>query len=117
MGEGGVGGRDDQVVGGVVAPDGQPQITVVKVTVEPGKILPMHTHPCINAAYMVSGEATVVTKDGRKKTVKAGEAFIELVDVWHYGHNHGTEPAEIVVFYAGTPGTALAVKEDTGEAP
>lgn len=93
-------------------PEGQPEITVVKVTVAPGKTLPMHTHPSINAAYMVSGEATVVTKDGKKKVVKAGEAFIELVDTWHYGINHGTEPAEIVVFYAGTPGTALATKHD-----
>jgi quercetin dioxygenase-like cupin family protein len=93
-------------------PEGQPQITVVKVTIAPGTTLPMHTHPSINAAYMIRGEATVITKDGKTKVVKAGEAMIEVVDTWHYGHNHGTEPAELVVFYAGTPGLPLANKHE-----
>jgi len=34
------------------------------------------------------------------------------VDQWHYGVNRGQNPVELVVFYAGTPNQALAIKQD-----
>jgi hypothetical protein len=34
-----------------------------------------------------------------------------VVDVVHYGKNEGDEAVEIVVFYAGTEGKEIVVKE------
>ena len=92
-------------------PTEQPEITIVKVVIAPGQTLPMHKHPNINAGYMIRGELTVHSDEGKTLHLKTGDTLIELVDKWHYGHNPGTEPAEIVVFYAGTPGAPLSIKQ------
>ena len=40
------------------------------------------------------------TGKGKVLHVKAGHPMIEVVDEWHYGANHGTEPVELIAFYA-----------------
>jgi hypothetical protein len=57
-------------------PSGQPEISVLKVTIPPGQRLPMHKHPFINAAVVVRGELTVTTDKGRVLHVKSGEQLI-----------------------------------------
>jgi hypothetical protein len=37
--------------------------------------------------------------------------MIEVVDEWHYGANHGTEPVELIAFYAGVKGTPITVPQ------
>lgn len=94
-------------------PTEQPQISVVKVTIPPHSKLKWHSHPVINAGYLISGEVTVTTKDGVERVVKAGEGLIEIVDTLHYGRNDGDVAAEIIVVYAGVKDVPLAViKED-----
>jgi quercetin dioxygenase-like cupin family protein len=61
----------------------------------------MHQHPYINAGVLLSGALTVVTELDETKHLKAGDALIEVVNKWHYGRNEGSEPAVILVFYAG----------------
>jgi len=90
-------------------PAGTPQISVLKIIIPPHSKLPWHKHPCINAGYVASGVLTVVAEGGEKKTLRAGDALIELVDKWHYGRNDGAEPVTIIVVYAGSPGVPLAV--------
>ena len=71
----------------------------------------MHRHPVINAGYMLTGELTVVTEAGQTLHLEAGDAIIEVVDQWHYGQNEGTEPAELIVFYAGVQEEPVTVKQ------
>ena len=56
-------------------PQGQPQVTILRILVPPGSILPLHTHPVINAGVLIKGELTVVTKTGKtlhlKRTFRA----------------------------------------------
>ena len=92
-------------------PKGTPEVSILKITIEPGAELPMHKHPVINAGVLLSGELTVITEDNKTLHLKPGEALIELVDKWHYGKNEGNVPVEIVVFYASTVGEALAVSK------
>jgi quercetin dioxygenase-like cupin family protein len=89
-------------------PTGKPEVTILKITIQPGEQLPMHEHHVINAGVLLSGKLTVVTEEGSVLHLKAGEALIETVNKWHYGKNEGDTPAEIIVFYAGTPGVPLA---------
>jgi len=82
-------------------PAGQPEITILDITVPPGVRLADHYHPVINAGVMLSGQLTVVTEDGKTLHLKAGDPIIEVVGTPHYGKNEGSVPARLIVFYAG----------------
>ena len=89
-------------------PEGQPELTLLKISIPPRTTLNWHTHPIPNAAYVVSGRLTVQAKDsGQTLELKAGNTLAEMVDMMHRGVT-GNEPVELIVFYAGTPGTPLS---------
>jgi quercetin dioxygenase-like cupin family protein len=90
-------------------PAGQPEITIIKVTIPPHSTLAWHKHPSINAGYLLSGTLTVVSENGKQLTLKPGDTLIELVNKYHYGRNDGADPVEIVVFYAGKHGVPLSI--------
>jgi len=90
---------------------GQPEVTILKISIPPHLQLPLHQHPVINAGLLLKGELTVFTKAGKTLHLKAGDPIIEVVDTWHYGINEGNEPAEIIVFYAGVQGKPITTKE------
>ncbi len=90
-------------------PAGQPEIQILRITVPPRTTLPMHKHPGINAGYLLQGMLTVVTEDGKRLELAAGDTIVEVVDLWHFGTNEGVEPAVILVFHAGVEGTPLSI--------
>ena len=90
---------------------GKPEVTILRILVPPKTRLPLHEHPVINAGVLLKGELTVETEEKKTLHLKAGDAIVEVVDKWHYGRNDGTEPAEIIVFYAGVQGGPITVKE------
>ena len=92
---------------------GQPEITILKITIPPKTKLPEHKHPVINAGVLLKGQLTVVTDEGKTLHLKAGDSIVEVVNKWHHGENDGTVPAVIIVFYARTVDTPITVKEDT----
>lgn len=89
----------------------KPEITILRVTIAPGAQLPLHKHPVINAGVLIDGELTVITEEDKKLYLKAGDAIVEVVNKWHYGVNESDKPAEIIIFYAGTPDTPITVKK------
>ena len=92
-------------------PQGQPEITVLRISIPAGTQLHTHSHPVINAGVLISGQLTVVTTDGKTLYLKAGDPIVEVVKTLHYGINQGKVPAEIVVFYAGVIDTPITVVE------
>lgn len=92
-------------------PQGQPEITILRITIPAGMKLSMHRHPVINAGVLLRGVLSVHTPDGQSLELKKGDQIVELVDRWHYGENTGDEPAEIIVFYAGLLGEPITVLE------
>lgn len=88
-------------------PTGQPELSVLKITLAPHTELQWHSHPIPNAAYIVSGELTLERKkDGKRRHFAAGQAVSETVDTFHRGVT-GNEPVVLIVFYAGSPGVSL----------
>jgi len=88
-------------------PSGQPELSVLKITLAPHTELEWQSHPMPNAAYIVSGELTLERmKDGKKQHFAAGQAVAEAVDTVHRGVA-GNEPVVLIVFYAGRPGVPL----------
>ena len=92
-------------------PKGKPEITILRISIPAGAQLKTHSHPVINAVVLISGQLTVVTKDGKTLHLKAGDPFVEVVNRLHYGINQGKVPAELVVFYAGVTNTPITVAE------
>ena len=89
-------------------PGGQPELSVVKVTIPPHTQMKWHTHPIPNAAYVLSGELTVEKKDGgEKRILTAGQVLPETVDTLHRGVA-GDQPVVLIVFYAGAKGIPLS---------
>jgi quercetin dioxygenase-like cupin family protein len=88
---------------------GQPEITILRITVQAGQKLAVHRHPYINAGVLLKGELTVHTEDGKSLILRAGDPIIETVQTWHHGENSGDGPAEIIVFYAGVEGQPITI--------
>ncbi|HTN19569.1 MAG TPA: cupin domain-containing protein [Pelobium sp.] len=93
-------------------PNGQPKITILKITIPPHAKLELHKHLVINAGVLTKGELTVVDDKQNTLELKAGDTIVELVNTYHYGENKGNEPAEIIVFYAGTEKMPITVKKE-----
>ncbi len=97
-------------------PSRQPQLTMIRLTIAPHSVLPWHTHPYPNAAYVLSGTLTVHDRaTGKTRTIHQGEAFAESVDAVHRGET-GDEPAVLLITYAGTPGVPTSIPAK-GEKP
>ena len=88
-------------------PSGQPELSILKITLAPHTELEWHSHPIPNAAYIMSGDLTLERKrDGKKQHFSAGQAVSETVDTFHRGRA-GNEPVVLIVFYAGSAGVPL----------
>ena len=89
-------------------PSGQPQITVLKITIPPN----WHRHPIISVGYVLSGHLTLEKRDTGERTILlAGQAVAETVQTTHRGFTTD-EPVELIVFYAGQVGLPLTVNEE-----
>ncbi len=84
-------------------PSGQPEISVLKISVPPHKALDWHKHPVINAAYIEKGEIQIEKKeDGKTQWIRQGEVLPEMVNIAHRGKT-GDKGATLIVFYSGSP--------------
>lgn len=97
-------------------PEGKPEITILRIKIPSGAVLPMHMHPVINAGYMLKGRLKVITEDGKGIELRAGDGIVEVVNRWHYGVNEGDQDAEIVVFYVGQAGKPITISKTISEA-
>jgi len=91
-------------------PQGQPEVTILRIKIPAGEKLKIHNHPVINAGVLLKGELTVVAEDDKTLHLKAGDSIVELVNKKHYGKNEGKETAEIIVFYAGIENKPITIK-------
>lgn len=91
-------------------PEGQAEITGVMVTVPPGGSNKWHSHPVPTFGYQLSGELTVEYENGETRVFKAGDMIIEAQHTPHRSTNTGSEPVQIIVFYAGAEGQPYTVQ-------
>lgn len=93
-------------------PEGQPEITISRITIPAGLQLPVHKHPNPLGGIVLQGELTVIREDGKRHTVKAGESIIEVINTWHYGKNEGDIPVVLIAFYIGIKDQLLTVLKE-----
>jgi quercetin dioxygenase-like cupin family protein len=90
---------------------GRPQLTVLRIKVPPNTALLWHRHPVISVGYVLSGEVTLEKREtGERTVVHAGQAIAETVQTTHRAFTT-SEPAELVVFYAGRVGMDISIGE------
>ena len=93
-------------------PTGQPQLTVLRITIPPNTALHWHHHPVISVGYVLSGHLTIEKRDtGERTIVHAGQIVAETVQTTHRGFTT-EEPVELVVFYAGQVGLPITINEE-----
>ena len=103
--------RTSQSWDGADLPDymqGKPEIVGVRYTIPAGQKLAWHHHQALNFGVLTQGELTIISVDGKVKTVHEGEAVVEMVGTVHHGENRGTRPVVLYMFYASQPGLPLS---------
>ena len=63
---------------------------------------------------VLQGELEMKLKNGKTNVVKAGDALAEVVNTAHSGKNTGTEPIQLLIFYAGAVGLPNAASRKQG---
>ena len=89
-----------------------PEVTVLKITIDVGESLPMHKHNLLNIAYVKQGTLTVTKDINEEITVKEVTCVPEVIGTYHYGKNTGNIPVELIVFYVGEENEPLSVNKD-----
>ena len=89
--------------------EGQPEVTVARITIPAGMALPLHEHPFMTAGVVLQGMIEVRTDSGKTHIARAGDAVVELVNQPHGGANIGEEEAVILVVSAGVEGQPVTV--------
>ena len=105
--------RTSQSWDGAELPDypvGKPELVVQRYVFPRGSKLGWHHHPVMNYGIVQQGELTIIGIDGKEKTVRAGEAVVEMVGTVHHGENRGDKTVVLDMFYISQKGTPLAVQ-------
>jgi quercetin dioxygenase-like cupin family protein len=85
---------------------GPAHVTAAIVTVAPGAKTILHKHGVPLFAYILDGELTVDYGDRGKRVYRKGDAFMEAMDVPHYGIDTGAKPVRLLAVYIGAEGSA-----------
>ena len=95
----------------IVYPGGRAEVSGVVIEMAPGGETGWHQHPVPSVGYVMEGELEVHFRNGDVKRLRAGESAAEAVNVMHNGINAGDVPVKLVIFYLGTPGIGLTIRE------
>ncbi|MBO4708642.1 MAG: cupin domain-containing protein [Kiritimatiellae bacterium] len=104
--------RTSQSWDGAQLPDypvGKPELIVKRYIFPRGSKLGWHHHPVMNYGIVQQGELTIIGLNGEEKTVKTGEAVVEMVGTVHHGENRGDKTVVLDMYYVSQPGTPISV--------
>jgi len=86
------------------------EVTALVLDIGPGGETGRHMHPNPTFVYILDGAIDVEMDGGMTHSYKAGDSFMEVVNTWHNGKNHGTTPAKVLVVFAGAHGKPNLVR-------
>ena len=91
-------------------PQGENQLTALIAELAPGGQVGRHVHPVPLFAYILEGTLTVELEGHGTRTFRAGEGFVDVVNLWHNGRNLGDRPVRFLVVIAGQKGTPTLIR-------
>jgi quercetin dioxygenase-like cupin family protein len=90
------------------------EVTIVKVTIPPGKSTGWHKHTFPVFAYVLKGTLTVEIEKQKNKKFEENSSFAEVIDVFHNGKNEGNTDLVLIAFYMGEKGKPLSSRKEDG---
>lgn len=93
-------------------PEGQAEITMAIVALQPGQSTPLHHHEAPLAGYILEGELTADYGSEGIHVYRTGDAIVEALGTEHVGTNTGDDILRILVVFAGAQGTPNTVIDD-----
>jgi quercetin dioxygenase-like cupin family protein len=95
---------------GFIYPDSQKdEITISKITIQPGKSTGWHKHEFPVFAYVLKGNLTVELENHKFVEFSENSSFSEVINTFHNGVNNGKVKVILIAFYLGEKGKALSV--------
>jgi quercetin dioxygenase-like cupin family protein len=91
-------------------PQGENQMTGFIIELAPGGQVGRHVHPVPLFSYILEGTLTVEVEGHGTRTFRAGEGFVDVVNLWHNGRNLGDKPVRFLVVFAGQKDTPTAIR-------
>jgi quercetin dioxygenase-like cupin family protein len=90
---------------------GPARVSAAIVTLAPGARTVVHKHGVPLFAYILDGELTVDYGSHGQRTYGKGQAFMEAMEVAHFGINTGTQPVHILAVYLGADGAENVIAD------
>jgi quercetin dioxygenase-like cupin family protein len=87
------------------------EVSVMKVTIPPGKETGWHKHSFPVFAYVLKGTLTVEIDKKETMQFTEGASFAEVINTYHNGKNIGTQDVSLIAFFLGEKGQPLSVKQ------
>ena len=88
------------------------EVSVLKVTIPPGKSTGWHKHLFPVFAYVLKGTLAVQQENGKKIHIKENASVSESINMYHTGMNEGKQPVVLIVFYMGEKDKPVSVKKE-----
>ena len=85
------------------------EVSIVKVTIPPGKSTGWHKHVFPVFAYVLQGTLTVEVENRKTLGFVAGSSLSEVINILHNGLNKGKEDVVLIAFFMGEKGKPLSV--------
>ena len=79
-------------------PDTKYVTVLVSVEIDPGTVVARHTHPGVESAYVLEGEAELSVQGQPARKIKAGDWFQIAPETPHSARN-GDKPSRLLVTY------------------
>lgn len=96
-----------EVVAGMPTLESQ-EVRVLFATLQPGDRTPRHSHRHPVTVYVIEGEFTLEYDGLPSVRAEAGEVIIEPAGVAMTGHNRGSVPARMAIFFVCAPDEPFA---------
>lgn len=89
-----------------------PEVTMLKITIPPGKSTGWHKHNIPVFAYVVKGVLTVELEDHQIKKFKEESTFAEMRNTYHNGSNMEDTDLVLIAVYLGGKGQKLSIPKE-----
>jgi quercetin dioxygenase-like cupin family protein len=85
------------------------EVSIVKVTILPGKSTGWHKHNFPVFAYVLQGTLTVEIENKKTLQFVTGSSFSEVINTLHNGLNNGSDDVVLIAFFMGEKGKPLSI--------
>jgi quercetin dioxygenase-like cupin family protein len=88
------------------------EITILKITIPPGKATGWHKHEFPVFAYILKGELSVELENNKTMQFPENSTFAEVINTLHNGINKGKDDVVLIAFFMGGKGLKLSIHKD-----